>query len=596
MSRARRWTQWYRYAVVALFTVKPSRWSVVFFAVLLLGFVLRYAHARHEQRLIETDGPPAHTTRRLLRCVLGRDAQRLLGPRSLAAWSRTATERLQRLVTLHHSSTWPSRCVPIAERLATRLAPRPEAHTAAEHARQLALMLRNAAGDRRTAIEVIERGELGTALATVAFDVTALSDGAAENWINFLRESSTDLWPAEQVIPPHAATVADGVEYATLAMPDLVLYQSVADRRLHMVTFGPDERPRSDRAIGRGAPVRGPWREGALLVAADDGDSLFLPGGEPAQLVPLPAPLREGREAADDWHVALTPSLLWLLTADAGTLRVRTTPRSGAVHWSEPFAPIGGPDVMVGGVLLPDPSGGDAVRVIAVRRGASGVSVEQYALSAPRATSANTLATPGDTSLAPQVLLREWPAYDPWMTTCAAGRARYLLVRASDALSVVRVDGERALRRELSYSTAGTPRGRRLELGCDERGALLFVDLEMQAGALVHFDFGADEPVVLMPPRLGNRARVLGGALAPEGAVVAFIAGGTVRAFRTSDRGAHWEGGEIVAAPREIDAFELAAVGSLQNQIALLTLAHEQDRIFVGRLASRDGGRTFHGD
>jgi hypothetical protein len=616
---------------VALLTVKPSRGTVVFFGLLVAGLLIRYGWGRHEEALAVRDSPPAHDARRLLRCTLGRAADRSLGARPGGddrgqTWARTIAARLQRIVSSPGAEAQLGRCAPLAARLAPRLLGRAETQRAGQLALSAARTLQLAGADRLAAIESIERGDLPYQLAGLAYEISGLSDGALAGWTSPLPPESTDLWPIPAVGPPHGAVIGGNVEYATFAMPDLVLYQSVADRRLHAVTFDAAERVRSDRAIGPGAPVRGAWRDGAVLVASDEGDAVFLPGGEPAQLVPLPDAVRRGAERADDWQVAFTPAALWLLTNDDGALRVRTTPRAGAVRWSDPVATIGATDAMAGAVLAPEPGGQEAVRVTALRRGAQGIWLEQYVVTASGGAPVGTSARAGASTAAPTapaaagspsatataapteapgatyalsgptVIAREWPAYAPQVTTCSAGATRYVVLVSGSGISVVHVAGDRASRQDAPFAAVGVPAGGRFEVQCSDRGVLLDADMVGRPNTLVYFDNEASEAAVLLPPHFAPGTHVLGGALTANGTVVALVAGMSARTYYTTDRGLHWAGGDLVSLPSENAVLDVSAMAAQDNQVAVLSEVLEVGQRLVSRLGTRDPSRALHGD
>jgi hypothetical protein len=599
---------------VALFTIKPNRGTVAFFVLLTLGLIARFVWGRHEQFLAQRDGPPAHTTRRLLRCVLGRDAQRLLSPRpadnSPAPWAEKITARLRHTITVqaHWDAHWPARCAPLAERLATRLSGSGETAHAAQLAQTVRGSLAAAAGDRLRALELVESGTLGTQLAALALEVIALSAGAESGWDSDLRYEPTDLHPLRLARPPEPVALPADADYATLALPDLVLYQSALDRRLHVVTFDARGLVRADRAIGRGAPVRGSAREGAVLVANDAGDAVFLPGGEPSQLVPVPPPLLDGTERLGEWQVALTPGYLWLLSHDGDTLHLRTTPRSGEPRWSEVALPQAWAMQTVGGDLLA--AQGDAVDVLALRRGVTDVGLERQRVTALPAGPV----APADTArravrrttppAPPEALPVRWSVFSPFHRTCAAGATRYFLVASEyDGLSVVSVTRDGATRAELRYSEMGALAGR-YELTCNEQGALLFADFAGHPGTLVYFPAGATQPVMVAPPRFGYGVRVVGGALTASHGIVALVSNhATLRAYQWPHVGGAWRGGALVAdlvrpapnTPDEEHTLEVFAVASDRDQVAVLAWVRDGARHYVARLASRDGGATWGG-
>lgn len=621
---------------MALFTIKPSRGTVTFFVLLLVGLTVRYVWGRRERFLTERDAPPVHTVRRLLRCAVGRDVQRLLSVRPSArdaalSWERAITRRLRYTVATHWSPEWPARCVPIAERLIARSrASRQQDRWVDGLATAVRNALVEASRDRMRALELTENGTLGSRLANLALAMIEISSGAERGWDSFLPPDPTDLYPVRMAETPLPVPLPPEVDYATLVLPDLVLYQSAVDRRLHVVTFDAHGRVRTDRAIGPGAPVRGSMRDGAVLIADDEGDSVFLPGGEPAQRVPLPVPLRNGTEGLGEWQIALTPSALWLLTEDHGTLRLRTTGRSGEVHWMDVALPAAWATENVGGLLVP--GRGDSVNVVALRRNSTEVWIEHRNVRAAhlaeiasrdgssrrRRAEARTARTEiSSFAMAP------WSAVSPAVRSCVSGAVYYLLATSNEKLWVVPVvnnDGSVDIfpRIELNYVQSGVPGGR-FELTCNQQGALLYADFRYRPGTLVYFPRGAHRAVILSPPTFGRTSRVVGGALMDAHGVVALVDhGAAIRVYRVRDPrdgAGQWEGGTLLTEQRStagradrtdpegsngsgesMRRIEVSAIAAEGDRVALLAWVEVDGVRYVGRLFSHDGGETWQGE
>jgi hypothetical protein len=590
---------------VAVAQVRPSRWTYFFFGGLALTLIGRFVWGRREQVQFVHDAPLAHTTRRLLRCVVGRDVQRMLGDRATAqagqgasGWTDKIEDRLRRIAAVHADDQWPARCVPIAERLEARLGV--ELH--AQRAQRAAMDVRQylAAGTARRIewMRVVESGDLASALSTLAYEVSGLTSAAEEGWTSPLGASPTDLYPVQTVSFPHARLVAPGGESAALVMPDLLVYQSVADRRLHRVTFDADEVP-TDRDVGRGAPVIGDQRGGALLVSADEGDSLFVPYGEPAPLVPLPESVRRGAERVEGWSTYSTEESLAWIDVSGGVVHLRATPRTGEVQWRD-VGTFGAQDLVFGGVLLPFEF--DRVRLATLERGANSLSV-----------SMRTVALDGTPSEGDEVTHPggEWLAFDPHMRVCEADAARHVLLYDAFGMRAIRFDARGGVStQDMRFEALGPIAERRFEWHCNDTHALLFADFEQRNETMLVFDYAETAPRIVRAPAFGHNPHTTGAALTRDRLVVAVANDATVRAYDTAlsdiavaaDSYGAWTGGSLLALAdpgrREGDARSLQVRTMLgrDDRVALLAIVHEGPRTYLGRLASRDGGRTFRGD
>ena len=582
--------------------VKPSRGTVSFFVLLAIAVAAKFGWRKYETTSFTQDGPPAHSTRRLLRCMLGSDVERLLvgrlPGRDITPWADRITERLRRLVARDYSAEWPARCVPIAERLSVRFSRDSRTGHAAHLLDELQQTLTAAARDRVVAIDSVERGLLGSQLAALALEVSVMSAGAEHGWDSYLPPSPSDLDAAPALLLDRPTPLPLDAQYAVFALPDMVLYQNARDGRLHRVTYDAHDVP-NDLDIGRGAPIQSSNRNGATLIAADAGDQLFLPGGEPAELVSLPDAIARGSELVGEWQIALTPESLWLMSVDRGVIRVRTTPRSGEVHWSEPLAVIGERDAMVGGALLSDPAAPEHMAVIAVRRGARGFLIERYDIGG------------GNPITEAHVLATDAPAYDPRVVSCSAGGLRYLLVASAEGFTMNVTDGVFVHQRELTYAAGSGPTRRRVDVTCNTDFALVVAEIQGPRIEMLPWDReGAVEPESIQPPLPGDRARVVDAATVGSGDLVAIVDNGAViRSYTTHfDPSRHgrlqWGGGELLAmqlpaGPERHDddvrLYQMADMISEGTQIGVLETVREGPFRFVGRLGSRDSGDHWRG-
>ncbi|MEI8259433.1 MAG: hypothetical protein WCJ30_27510 [Deltaproteobacteria bacterium] len=385
-------------------------------------------------------------------------------------------------------------------------------------------------------------------------------------------------------------------------MPDLLVYRGRNDGLVHRVTYDAHERA-TDRALGRGVPVSGDERDGALRVARDDGDALFLPDAEPAALLTLPEAVRRGAESLDGWQALLSRDTLVWISVTHGVARVRQTPRSGEVRWSEPVATVGHTDEVLAAMLVQ--GAGGTVRLATLERGADSVTLATRAIVDGPAAGVTPATVVGG----------EWPTFDPRVHTCVAPHARYLLVSDAFALRAIalRDDGTAGIQ-DLRPNALGAPLGRRFELRCSDTAALLFADFDLRSDALVLFDFRG-EPHAVTAPAFGGHARMMGAALTRDHVVVAIENDATVRVYRASVRDladaaagsiAPWSGGALIGLreagdasatpPRERHGIEVLQFVARDEQVAMLTRVTEGVRVFLGRLSSRDGGVTFRGD
>jgi hypothetical protein len=502
----------------------------------------------------------------------------------------------------------------MAERLSARFETAPDARRAWYPAREVAAILTDAANSPMAAVQHVEDGTLPLQLANLAYEVSAISDGAQEGWSSELPPAATDLYPvlSNDLVAP--TPLPADAEYPTFALPDLLLYQSGSDRLFHVTRYDGEGAAHDGDALGAGAPVAGPPRDGPALIADDRGESVFLPGGEPARRVRMPDAVEQGHEALGQWQIALTRNALWLLTNDDGVLRLRSTARSGDGQFnSAPVASFGEPDTMLDGLLAA--AGGESVMVVALRRGATGVSIVGYVVTPPANETDSTAATraaAGDALTAvvgPLPLMSERPAFDPHVIPCTYGSVSYALIVGDDRMTLAWVERGRADHLDAGYTEIGAPvEGHRLELSCNEDAALVFADLTGRDGALVHFDRARMHAGRIEPPRLGREPRVVGGALVSGGTVVALVDNRTtMRAWHIdapADPNGAWRGGELVAYqvppspvtpdPNDVRLLTVETMVSHDAHIAALATVTLGTHVYVGRIASRDRGATWH--
>lgn len=601
-------------------TVKPSRGTVVFFLLLGLGLLVRYGLRQRDEGLLRRDTPRTETARRLYRCMLGNDIQRALWPRPEDAtpWETVIAGRLHFSAMAHYEAgVWPSRCVPLLDRLLSQLGVSRDDRSALTQGMQLRYQLNQAAQSRMALLEAVENRTLARSLAQLALSVSALSDGAQDTWAQGLPPAPTDLAPRREQTQAHPQFFPEMADSTTLSQPDLALFQNAAEGRLHSVLFDAQGRMRSDRALGDGAPVRGA-REGAVRVAADATEQLYLPAGQPSQLVPLPEPYRSGARELGEWQWAQTATTLWLFGIERGALSAWRTPREGLPRWESLSLPAELTDGTVVGVLPQDaPAETEGLDLVVLRRtsdteGSTVVRVERWsrvvALPAPppapapgraaRATRPNT-APP-----AAPVRLDEWAAFHPRVRYCSAGNVRYALVGADDGMNLVRLAGSEVSRRFWVFSDAEVPSGNRLELSCQRDGALVFMDLARERGVLWSWTASASERgLVRSPPRFGVEPQVVAAVLTETQGILALVSNRqTVRSFFTRDLGATWTGGDLVLlqSPRNVVRFdaedsqyELRTSSAEGDRVGILADAIVGRRVFTVWLGSHDGGRTW---
>lgn len=578
--------------LVALMTVKPSRGTVVFFALLGAGLTARYAMNRRDDRVVQRDAPVTHATRRLLRCVLGRDAERMLWPRpaddDVRPWANAINARLRLMAANSQGDGWPSRCVPLATRVQGSLTAQRMAPSGAffEFTRQLTDM----SASPMTAIAVAENGRLGAALASFSLEVIKSSVGTESGWTSALPYDATDLVSPRLSAPPLGHTLPPTVDGATLAAPEWVLYQDISDRRAHSLLFRERGAP-ADAVIAPGAPLRLSNHPSATLLATDDGDLLLpLESARPTPLS-LPNEVRAGEHTIESWQSVKSGGQRWFAYVSRGRLHVWSTPAAGATAWVERVPPalrdvpvaaialVAAPDPAEPatepagaapaappeqGVIAPDASA--ALTAYILRHGARGTSLERWTFAPPAdvataapATEANTAANPLPNALARGATVARDPVQRVVISTelvatprgralsCVSGTSAHFAVASDEGYLFYSVRAGRTTTGDLPLARLGALSGGRVELHCDERRALLFADTHGRPASMLLYE-GEREPRLLpIPlPSLTVERAVDAVALVP-GAVVAFVrTPGAVRVLRSTD-GSSWSGGALLA-------------------------------------------------
>jgi len=592
---------------VALLTIKPSRGTIVFFILLTVGLAVRFGWDRHEEFVQTRDTPPTQTVRYLLRCVLGKDAQRVLGARPTGnnptPWELRITDRLRRVVSDQYDRGWPGNCVPLADQLRLQLTSgrTPNAHQAEYYATQLQVTLTEARRDKVNAVAQVENRTLGFQLAALALEVTALTNGTERGWDSPLRESRTDLEFTPPTVPTPVWLPAEA-DYATLSRPNVVLYQSATERTLHVVTYDSHQRVQNNRVLGLGAPVRGTPENGAVLVVNDLGESLFVPANTPEghSLIPLPNQVRGNTvdatrtEVLDRWHFLQTPQNQWLLTESDRTLRLRrriqnavgnATPANHE-EWSDPLTipawtevsgatitpvelvalgnlggnPRGNRRGEPEGVLIGAPSQ-ELVDVIAIRQGATDVHLERWRTNGNEVL--HSMDEAGNDSDNPETEPTKirWvePAWNPSVVTCSHQDTRYTLVVTDEGMISIRWKSGVFATARTRFSTIGAPiSSGAVEVSCNNDGLLLHGTFGNRGTQIVYFDAERGSVSVVPPPLFGPNARVAGVGLVEGNKLVVFVATAqSLRAYHsrrsaslsagdTTNLWTVWEGGALI--------------------------------------------------
>lgn len=631
-------------------TVKPSRGTVIFFGLLATGLIARYAMNRRDESIVARDAPLAHSTRRLLRCVIGRDAERMLWPRpsddDSRPWAIKINAQLRATVTEPQDDTWPSRCVSMAQRVAAKLAATPNATAAHSAAAEVVRHLETLSSSRTNAITVAENGRLGTALATLTIEVIKSTVGTESGWQSPLAHERTDLSPVRFARVPQGNSLPSRVDGATFAAPEWVLYQDASDRRAHSLLFRERGAP-ADAVLGAGAPLRVMHGATAALLATDEADALLPLEAVRSAPIPLPAVVRSGEHIIESWQYAKSGGHRWFAYVSRGRLHVWSTAANGAVSWVErvpntlqdtpvasvalvavpdpPETPQPTPDATENGArdnrAAPSPTAALGVHALVLRHGARGMSVERWSFARPQETTEQTpQATPvaRPEAQAPaaarelvtrQILLSEGrPHSRARVRACVAGTTAHFVAASDDDYAFYRVDAEGAVTGDIPTNRVGALGAGRFEFSCDEQRSLVLADAVNRNGTMLEYR-GGREPRLLAEPlaALAVQRTIDAAALVP-GAVLAFVrTPGSVRVFSTTDSNT-WVGGaplaflEAPTAPPPDHpeaqatpgyAFSISAVSTFRDRIAVLGIGRG-NFVRAVRFFSTDGGQTWN--
>lgn len=632
-------------------TVKPSRGTVIFFGLLAVGLFARYAMNRRDESIVARDAPLAHSTRRLLRCVIGRDAERMLWPRpsddDTRPWAVKINAQLRATVTEPQDNSWPARCTPIAQRVAAKLATTPNATAAHSAAAEVVRHLETLSSSPTNAITIAENGRLGTALATLTIEVIKSTVGTESGWQSPLAHERTDLFPVRTARIPQGNTLPSRVDGATFAAPEWVLYQDVNDRRAHSLLFRERGGP-SDAVLGAGSPLRVAHGATAALLATDEADALLPLEAVRSAPIPLPVAVRNGEHIIESWQYARSMGHRWFAYVARGRLHVWSTPANGAVSWVErvPNTLLDTPVAAVALVALPEPTETTPATQVAdagvapearpntaaapsvglyayiLRYAARGMSVERWSFARPAETTepseqgAQPTAVPrvetqpaAREMVTRQVLLTERrPLARARVRACVAGSTAHFVAASDDDYAFFRVSADGAVTGDVPTARVGALSAGRFEFSCDEQRSLLLADAVGRSGAMLLFDGGRDPRLLGVPlPAIAVQRTIDAAALVPNG-VLAFVrTPGSVRVFTTTDSNS-WVGGALLAlleAPAAPPpdhpeypatpgyALTLSAVSTFRDRVAVLGVGRGSTARAV-RFFSTDGGRTWN--
>ncbi|MDP3276219.1 MAG: hypothetical protein Q8Q09_13550 [Deltaproteobacteria bacterium] len=614
---------------MALLTVRPSRGTVAFFVLLGLGLTGRHLFAKREQSIVERDAPLAHGARRVLRCVVGQDADRLLWPRPAGddsrLWAAVINRRLSLMVTqTQQTPGWPRNCVPIAQRLAQQLAGSSEGTRAYPHSVTALRFLTTLARSSDDAITVADNGSLGTALADMSIAILAASAGAEVAWTSQLPNEFNDLRSPVLTVTPVGQALPRTADGLTFAAPDWLLYQDATDRRAHALLFR--EQRVTDVVLGPGAPLRVLAGRDATLFATDEADDLLTLDVARPQPVALPEPLRDGRFRIDQWQSVRSGESRWFAAISTGQMRLWSTPTATA-QWVERSRPETHSEALAGIALLPlqsppatpatraaDPlasapqtAAPEGVTAFVLRHGARGVFVEQWDHTlAPDPTAPSVLLSQ---PVRRTTLLSETrPLVRPEVRSCVSGSTAHFVVLSDDWIVFYRVHNGRVDASDMPTQRVGARSTGRLDFSCSGSRALLLVDLVGRVGAMVLRDETSREPQLLpFPlPQLTATRSIDAAVLVHQGVLSIQRTPGSIRAFiYARDR---WTGGSLLATQEpptsptaespntpQSPGYSLAihAISAFGTRVAVLGLG--QGRLVRAvRLASDDGGVTWH--
>lgn len=629
----------------------------MFFALLGAGLIARYVFHQREERVVARDAPVTHTTRRLLRCVLGRGIERGLWPRpegdDSRPWANTINARLRLMVTREQRDGWPQRCVPVAQRLTARLAGSQftAAYSAALEAQRL---IQDLGASHSSAIATAENGRLGIALATLSIEVIKASVGTEAGWTSAIAHEATDLADVEMPVVPQGQTLPPSIDGATLAAPEWVLFQDVGDRRAHSLLFRERGAP-ADAVLGPGAPMRvSQANASATLLATDEADSLLpLDTARPLP-VPLPLPVRSGEHTVDAWQHSKSANHRWFAYVSRGRAHIYSTPLVGATAWVDRLSPALRDAPIAAIALVPEATAQPTVQSLTnivdesirvptaqseevpaamsayvLRHGAHGMSVERWHFAAPAeetaaqpasngaaTTTANAAPTTPTTNT---VITRELVTRTmienegrslqrPRALVCVSGSTVHFAVASDESYAFYRIANGASRSGDIPVARVGAVSGGRFELSCDERRSLLLVDAMGRPGAMLVYEGDREPQMLPVPlPTLTVQRSVDAAALVP-GAVIAFVrTPGSVRVFRSTDASS-WQGGAILAqllppvapVPERPDlpsspgyALTIHAVSTYRERVGVLAVGRGS-LVRAVRFFSADGGITWN--
>lgn len=624
----------------------------MFFALLGAGLIARYVFHQREERVVARDAPVTHTTRRLLRCVLGRGIERGLWPRpegdDSRPWANSINARLRLLVSREQRAGWPQRCAPIAQRLTARLTGSQftAAYSASLEAQRL---IQDLGSSNSSAIATAENGRLGVALATLSIEVIKASVGTEAGWTSTIADEATDLADAEMPVIPQGQTLPPSIDGATLAAPEWVLFQDVSDRRAHSLLFRERGAP-ADAVLGPGAPMRvSQANASATLLATDEADSLLpLDTARPLPVV-LPLPVRSGEHTVDSWQHSKSANHRWFAYVSRGRAHIYSTPLVGATAWVDRLSPALRDAPIAAIALVPEATAqptvqaptnivDESIRVstpqsdevpasmsaYVLRHGANGMSVERWHFAASAEETAaqpasNGAATTNTAPAATAVLARDLvqrtmienegrSLQRPRALACVSGSTVHFAVASDESYAFYRIANGASRSGDIPVARVGAVSGGRFELSCDERRSLLLVDAMGRPGAMLVYEGDREPQLLPVPlPTLTVQRSVDAAALVP-GAVIAFVrTPGSVRVFRSTDASS-WQGGAILAqllppvapVPERPDlpsspgyTLTIHAVSTYRERVGVLAVGRGS-LVRAVRFFSADGGITWN--
>jgi hypothetical protein len=594
---------------MALFVARPSRGSWTFFALVALSALAARGWSRYERSVIQRDAPLSERAQELGACLFGHDALWLLADGPVALWEDRLSQWFRAVVSIPQESSWPGRCVPLADALLDKLQRTSSAPAALVAAgRDTRERLREMASvhtvTRRT--EIADNESLARPLAALFAGVRDLSLGTRAGW----RPAPSHIarYTAPKVprllrfrpIPPDL----EGV------MPvggDSLLAFATSDGTAHRWRIGP--RSLRDLPLASAVPVGRP-REGLLRAETDQGPTWVLLNGGGS--FPMPADFSYvGDPGRFAWDAALSPTHVALVTLDHGTVRLFVASRTLPPVWASTLS-LGAPQAERAAVVALDE---DSWRVTLLHAEASDASIRQYTVRSTSNADLPMVVGPA------RSLLDHVPSFGMRVATCASGAVRYIAVVDTSHAAVYQISGEslRVARAEYTW-----PQGYDLSLSCQPTHALLSTEPVLSRNGHWLFSFRTTPSATLLEPPLEGPAAAVRAVALVEDAVVAFVStDGALRSFRLpilDERSTRpWELGGLVSLTytangyqRTVSSLEVSAQG---RRIALLLRGHygvrpprtpheaqaratrsplePRPEPYTAFLASDDGGLTF---